>query len=65
MNTLDLLADHAKLRVREKQEQRPLVLIREEALALPSGDFSFEKRAAGVPGSPLSANAKRLPPPKG
>lgn len=64
MNTLDLLADHAKLRVREKQEQRPLVLIREKALALPSVTSPLKKRC-GVPGSPLSANAKRLPPPKG
>ena len=64
MNTLDLLADHARRRVREKQEQRPLAQIREEALALPSGNFSFEKRC-GVLDSPLSANAKRLLPPRG
>ena len=64
MNTLDLLADHAKLRVREKQEQRPLVLIREEALALPSGDFSFEK-ALRRPGLSFICECKKASPSKG
>ena len=64
MNTLDLLADHARLRVREKQEQRPLALIREEALALPSGDFSFEK-ALRRPGLSFICECKKASPSKG
>ena len=64
MNTLDLLADHARLRVREKQEQRPLALIREEALALPSGDFSFEK-ALQRPGLSFICECKKASPSKG
>lgn len=64
MNTLDLLADHARLRVREKQEQRPLAQIREEALALPSGDFSFEK-ALQRPGLSFICECKKASPSKG
>lgn len=64
MNTLDLLADHARLRVREKQEQRPLALIREEALALPSGDFSFEK-ALQRPELSFICECKKASPSKG
>ena len=64
MNTLDLLADHARRRVREKQEQRPLALIREEALALPSGDFSFEK-ALQRPGLSFICECKKASPSKG
>ncbi len=64
MNTLDLLADSARLRVREKQEQRPLALIREQALALPSGDFPFEK-ALRRPGLSFICECKKASPSKG
>ena len=64
MNTLDLLADHARRRVREKQEQRPLAQIREEALALPSGNFSFEK-ALRCPGLSFICECKKASPSKG
>ena len=40
---LDRLAEHAKERVEAAKRQMPLAKIRARALALPKGDFAFEK----------------------
>ena len=43
MNILDQLAEHARERVALAKRERPLADLRREALALPKGDFAFEK----------------------
>ena len=43
MNVLERLAGYARERVAEARKQKPLNQIREEALALPKGDFAFEQ----------------------
>ena len=43
MNILDQLAEHAKTRVAEGMKNKPLEVIKEEALSLPKGNFEFEK----------------------
>lgn len=43
MSILDQLAEHAKKRVAQAKKERPLAEIKRLALALPKGDFSFEK----------------------
>ena len=43
MNVLERLAGYARERVEAAKAEKPLVQIREEALALPKGDFAFEQ----------------------
>lgn len=43
MNILDELADYARIRVSEAKSRIPADIIKAQALAMPKGDFSFEK----------------------
>ncbi|SFB15233.1 indole-3-glycerol phosphate synthase TrpC [Selenomonas ruminantium] len=43
MNVLERLAGYARERVEAAKAEKPLAQIREEALALPKGDFAFEQ----------------------
>ncbi len=62
MNILDQLAEHARERVACAKRQRPD--IRREALALPKGDFAFEK-ALSKPGLAFICECKKASPSKG
>ena len=41
MTILDQLAEHARERVAEAKEKRPLERIRQQALSVPKGNFCF------------------------
>ena len=43
MNVLERLAGYARERVEAAKADKPLAQIREEAMALPKGDFAFEQ----------------------
>ena len=58
MTILDQLADHARERTLLAKEKLPLSEIREEALSLPKGNFSFE-RALGKPGMSFICECKK------
>ena len=62
MNILDQLAEHARERVACAKRQRPD--IRREALALPKGDFPFEKALSG-PALAFICECKKASPSKG
>ena len=47
MSILDQLAEHARERVARARAQRPAAELYREALALPKGDFPFERALAG------------------
>ena len=47
MSILDQLAGHARERVAEAKAARPIEALRHEALALPKGDFGFERALSG------------------
>lgn len=47
MNILDQLAEHARQRVAAAKVVKPLAEIEREALALPRGDFPFERALSG------------------
>ncbi|MBR3274944.1 MAG: indole-3-glycerol phosphate synthase TrpC [Clostridia bacterium] len=47
MNILDQLAEHARQRVAAAKALKPLSEIEREALALPKGDFPFERALSG------------------
>lgn len=47
MNILDQLAEFARQRVAAAKTIRPVAEVRREALALPKGDFAFEKALSG------------------
>ena len=64
MTILDQLADHARERTLLAKEKLPLSEIREEALSLPKGNFSFE-RALGKPGMSFICECKKASPSKG
>lgn len=61
---LTLLADHARARVAAAKAARPLEEVRAAALALPKGDFAFE-RALARPGLRFICECKRASPSKG
>lgn len=61
MTILDQLADFARIRTRQAQQILPMEKIRQQALQLPKGDFSFEA-ALKSRTFPLSASAKGPPP---
>lgn len=64
MTILDQLADHARERTLLAKEKLSLSEIREEALSLPKGNFSFE-RALGNPGMSFICECKKASPSKG
>lgn len=64
MNILDQLADYARQRVEEAKRQTPLAEIKQQALALPKGDFRFEK-ALAKPGLSFICECKKASPSKG
>ena len=64
MTILDQLAGHARERTLLAKEKLSLSEIREEALSLPKGDFSFE-RALGNPGMSFICECKKASPSKG
>lgn len=64
MNILDQLADHARERVEAARQLRPLDEVRQQALALPKGDFRFE-RALNRPGLSFICECKKASPSKG
>lgn len=64
MNILDQLADYARQRVEEAKRQTPLAEIKQQVLALPKGDFRFEK-ALAKPGLSFICECKKASPSKG
>ena len=64
MTILDQLADYARERVAEAKSVRPLEQVKAEALALPKGDFPFEK-ALRKPGLSFICECKKASPSKG
>ena len=64
MNILDQLAEHARERVAAAKREKPLPELRREALAVPKGDFPFE-RALGGPELAFICECKKASPSKG
>ena len=64
MNILDQLAEHARERVALAMREMPLADLRREALALPKGDFAFEKALSG-PELAFICECKKASPSKG
>lgn len=64
MTILDQLADHARERVRAAMETAPLAQVKAAALALPRGDFAFEK-ALSTPDIAFICECKKASPSKG
>ena len=64
MNILDQLAEAARQRVEKVKQQTPLTEIKRQALALPKGDFRFEK-ALAKPGLSFICECKKASPSKG
>ncbi|MBD5461062.1 MAG: indole-3-glycerol phosphate synthase TrpC [Lachnospiraceae bacterium] len=64
MNILDRLAEHARERVCQAQRKLPAETVRQRALALPRGDFAFE-RTLRKPGMSFICECKKASPSKG
>lgn len=64
MTILDELAAHARERVAAAKREKPLEVIRRQALALPKGDFAFEN-AMKKPGVSFICECKKASPSKG
>lgn len=64
MNILDQLAEAARQRMEKAKRQTPLAEIKRQALALPKGDFRFEK-ALAKPGLAFICECKKASPSKG
>ncbi len=64
MTSLDQLAQHAAERVAAAQQRLSLRELRRQALALPKGGLPLSMPSKSRV-FPLSANAKRHPPPRG
>ena len=64
MTILDQLADYARERVAAAKSNRPLEQVKAEALALPKGDFAFEK-ALRKEGISFICECKKASPSKG
>ncbi|MCR4891141.1 MAG: indole-3-glycerol phosphate synthase TrpC [Lachnospiraceae bacterium] len=64
MTILDELADYARYRVSEKRKEIPAGEMRQRALSLQKGDFSFEK-AVKKPGISFICECKKASPSKG
>lgn len=64
MNILDQLADYARYRTEQAKKTVPLSAVRERALTMPKGGFSFE-RALQKPGLSFICECKKASPSKG
>lgn len=64
MTILEQLATHARHRVEQAAKHHPLEEVKRSALALPRGDFAFE-RALGKPGMSFICECKKASPSKG
>ncbi|MBQ0059628.1 MAG: indole-3-glycerol-phosphate synthase, partial [Lachnospiraceae bacterium] len=64
MTILDQLADYARVRVAEAKKVKSFEEVKAEALALPKGDFAFEK-ALQKPGLGFICECKKASPSKG
>lgn len=64
MTILEQLAAHARYRVEQAAKLHPLEEVKRSALALPRGDFAFE-RALGKPGMSFICECKKASPSKG
>lgn len=64
MTILEQLAAHARHRVEQAAKQHPLEEVKRSALALPQGNFAFE-RALGKPGMSFICECKKASPSKG
>lgn len=64
MNILDQLAAHARERVEAAKQRVPLEVVKQQALALPKGDFRFEQ-ALKKPGLSFICECKKASPSKG
>lgn len=64
MTILEQLAAHARYRVEQAAKQHPPEEVKRSALALPRGDFAFE-RALGKPGMSFICECKKASPSKG
>ena len=64
MNILDRLAEHARERTERAKMLRPPADVRREAMAMPMGDFPFEKALAG-PELAFICECKKASPSKG
>lgn len=64
MTILDQLADHARVRAEQAKSKRTLQEMRQLALSLPQGTFSFEKALAG-PDIAFICECKKASPSKG
>lgn len=64
MNILDQLADYARQRVEAAEQTVPLAEVKRQALALPKGNFRFEK-ALAKPGLSFICECKKASPSKG
>ena len=64
MTILDELAAHARERVAAAKREKPLEVIRRQALSLPKGDFAFEN-AMKKPGVSFVCECKKASPSKG
>ena len=64
MTILDELAAHARERVAAAKREKPLEVIRRQALTLPKGDFAFEN-AMKKPGVSFICECKKASPSKG
>lgn len=64
MTILDELADYARVRTAEAKKTKPLEEVKKEALALPKGDYRFEK-ALKKPGISFICECKKASPSKG
>ena len=64
MTILDELADYARVRTAEAKKKKPLEEVKKAALALPKGDYRFEK-ALKKPGISLICECKKASPSKG
>lgn len=64
MTILDELADYARIRVAEAKKKLPMETLRQQALAMPRGDFGFEK-ALARDGIRFICECKKASPSKG
>ncbi len=64
MTILEQLADYARVRVEREKQKLPPEKLKEQALALPAGDFAFE-RALKKPGLSFICECKKASPSKG
>lgn len=64
MTILDQLADYARIRTEQAKKARPLAVVREQALALPKGNFAFEN-ALKKEGISFICECKKASPSKG